>query len=125
LDGVENGNSTPMDTTESDLLAGDPHTTIINAGKSPGRREIRGAIRYDPKELLEADHLALPIAHEDRVILYAEHGHDDTLQRIADRMRADGFEDVHVYEGTLQAYEQAGGQTQEPSMQQIIPPSNA
>jgi rhodanese-related sulfurtransferase len=114
-----------MDTTESDLLARDPHTTIINAGKSPGRREIRGAIRYDPKELLEADHLALPIAHGDRVILYAEHGHDDTLQRIADRMRADGFEDVHVYEGTLQAYEHAGGETQEPSMQQIIPPSTA
>jgi len=30
---------------------------------------------------------------------------------------------VRVYEGTLAAYEQAGGETQAPSMQQIIPPS--
>jgi hypothetical protein len=28
-----------------------------------------------------------------------------------------------VYEGTLEAYERAGGETQEPSMQQIVPPS--
>lgn len=114
-----------MSITEGELLAHDPHTTIINAGQSAGRREIRGAIRYSPSELLEADHLALPIAKEDRVILYAEHGHDDMLERIADRMRTDGFQDVRIYEGTLAAYEQAGGETQEPSMQQIIPPSNA
>jgi 3-mercaptopyruvate sulfurtransferase SseA len=114
-----------MSISENELLAHDPHTTIINAGKSQGRREIRGAIRYSPSELLEAEHLALPIAHEDRIILYAEHGDDDMLERIADRMRADGFQDVRVYEGTLAAYEQAGGETQEPSMQQIIPPSDA
>jgi rhodanese-related sulfurtransferase len=112
-----------MSISESELLTHDPRTTIINAGKQPGRREIRGAIRYSPSELLEADHLALPIDHESRVILYAEHGHDDTLAKIADRMRADGFTDVRVYEGTLAAYEEAGGETQEPSMQQIIPPS--
>jgi rhodanese-related sulfurtransferase len=113
-----------MSISEAELLARDPHTTIINAGKQAGRREIRGAIRYSPKELLEADHLALPIAHENRVILYAEHGHDETLEQIADKMRADGFTDVRVYEGTLTEYEDAGGETQEPSMQQIIPPSD-
>jgi 3-mercaptopyruvate sulfurtransferase SseA len=112
-----------MSIQAGELLAHDPHTTIINAGHAPGVREIRGAIRYSPHELLHAAHLALPIAHEDRIILYAEHGCDDTLERIADRLRADGFADVRVYEGTLAAYEQAGGETQEPSMQQIIPPS--
>jgi 3-mercaptopyruvate sulfurtransferase SseA len=112
-----------MSITAGEVLIHDPRTTIINAGHSPGKREIRGAIRYSPHELLEAGHLALPIAHDDRIILYAEHGNDEALTRIADKMRADGFSDVRVYEGTLAAYEQAGGETQEPSMQQVIPPS--
>jgi hypothetical protein len=108
----------------ADLLANDPHVTVINAGKQPGPREIRGAVRYSPHELLDAEHLALPIAHEGAVVLYAEHGANDELERIADRMRADGFRDVRVYDGTLADYEQAGGETQAPSMQQVIPPSS-
>ena len=112
-----------MTISESELLAHDPRTTIINAGKQAGPREIRGAIRYNPHELLEADYLALPIAHDNRVILYAEHGHDETLERIAERMRAKGFTDVRLYEGTLADYEDAGGETQAPSLQQLIPPS--
>ena len=114
-----------MSITAGELLRHDPSTTIINAGKGAGKREIAGAIRYSPNELLNAEHLALPIAHDARVILYAEHGNDETLVRIAEKMRADGFTDVRVYEGTLAAYEQAGGETQEASMQQVIPPSDA
>jgi 3-mercaptopyruvate sulfurtransferase SseA len=113
-----------MSITPGELLSRDPHTTIINAGKGAGKREIRGAVRYSPHELLAAEHLALPIAHNDRVILYAEHGNDENLVRIAEKMRAAGYTDVRVYEGTLAAYEQAGGETQEASMQQIIPPSH-
>jgi 3-mercaptopyruvate sulfurtransferase SseA len=113
-----------MSITAGEVISPDPRTTIINAGKGAGKREIRGAIRYSPHELLDAEHLALPIAHGDRVILYAEHGNDDNLVRIADKLRAEGYSDVRVYEGTLAAYEQAGGETQEASMQQIIPPSH-
>jgi 3-mercaptopyruvate sulfurtransferase SseA len=112
-----------MSISANELLAGDPGTTIINAGKSAGKREIRGAIRYRPSDLLEAEHLALPIAHDRRVILYAEGGGDETLARIADKMRSQGFRDVRVFEGTLAAYEQAGGETQEPSLEQVVPPS--
>lgn len=113
-----------MSIMAGELLTHDPRTTIINAGKHAGKREIRGAIRYDPGELLEAGHLALPIAHEARVILYAENGGEETLAHIAAKMRAEGFTDVRVFEGTLSDYEQAGGETQEASMQQIIPPSS-
>ena len=109
-----------MSISEGDLIALDPRATVINAGKSAGKREIRGAIRYRPSDLLEAEHLALPIDHERRLILYAAGGHDETLARIAEKMRADGYRDVRVYEGTLAAYEQAGGETQEPSLEQPI-----
>jgi len=111
-----------MSIAEGNLIILDPQTTIINAGRSAGKREIRGAIRYRPSDLLEADHLALPIDHHQRVILYAEGGQDETLARISEKMRADGFTDVRVYEGTL-AYEQAGGATQDPSLEQAVPPS--
>jgi rhodanese-related sulfurtransferase len=112
-----------MNVSSSELLSQDPYTTIINAGEHPGKREIRGAVRYRPGDLLEAEHLALPIAHESSVILYAEHGSDERLERIADKLRTDGFADVRVYEGTLAAYEQAGGATQDASVEQVVPPS--
>ena len=111
-----------MSVTAGELLAHDPHTTIINAGKHQGKREIRGAIRYRPHDLLEPDHLALPIEHDKPVILYAESGRDETLDRIAEKMRADGFSKVRVFEGTLAAYEQAGGAMQEASLEQVVPP---
>ena len=110
-----------MSISAGEVLNHDPHTTIINAGKHAGKREIRGAIRYRPDDLLEAEHLVLPLEHDRRVILYAEHGSDETLFQIADKMRADGFTDVRVLEGTLAAYEQAGGETQEASMEQVVP----
>jgi rhodanese-related sulfurtransferase len=113
-----------MSVPESELLANDPRVTIINAGKHQGNREIRGAIRYSQSELLEADHLALPIARERPVVLYSEHGHDEMLERLAAKMRADGFSDVRIYDGSLADYEAAGGETQEPSLQQEIPPSD-
>jgi len=112
-----------MSITASDILTPTPGATIINAGKHPGRREIAGAVRYDPTELLEAVHLALPIAHDGVVILYAAHGCDDHLLTVAEKMRHDGFTNVRVYEGTFADYEKAGGATQESSTQQIIPPS--
>jgi rhodanese-related sulfurtransferase len=113
-----------MSKTASDILTLPRGATIINAGKHPGKREIAGAIRYDPKQLLEAKHLALPIAHDGAVILYGEHGSDDQLRKIAEKFRADGFTNVRVYDGTLADYEKAGGATQESSNQQIIPPSS-
>lgn len=112
-----------MSATTGDLVAYVPHTTIINAGKHQGKREIRGAIRYRPGDLLEAEHLALPLEHDKPVILYAEGGRDDQLDRIAEKMRADGFTDVRVYEGTFAAYEQAGGETQPASFEQPVPPA--
>jgi hypothetical protein len=57
-----------------DLLTLPHGATIINAGRHAGKREIRGAIRYRPSDLLAPDHLALPIARQRPVVLYAEGG---------------------------------------------------
>ena len=112
-----------MSITTGELLARNPRTTVINAGGHAGKREIRGAIRYRPSDLLLPEHLSLPIAREERVILYAEHGSDETLNRIAGKMQADGFIDVRIYDGTFADYEAAGGATQEASTEQVVPPA--
>jgi 3-mercaptopyruvate sulfurtransferase SseA len=114
-----------MSITADELLTHDPSVTIINAGSHSGSREIRGAIRYNPKELLDADHLALPISHDAGVVLYAEHGGNDELERIAAKFRSEGFADVSVYAGTLAEFEKAGGETQDASLQQVVPPSHS
>jgi hypothetical protein len=111
-----------MTITLDDLLAIDPAATIINAGKHAGNKEIRGAIRYRPADLLEPAHLALPIAHDRPVVLYAHDGPSDELNAIAEKMRGDGFADVRVFGSTLTAYEHAGGATQEASTEQVVPP---
>lgn len=108
-------------TSLNDLVAANPLATIINAGDRQGSREIRGAVRYRPGDLLETQHLALPIAREQPVILYAEHGPTDKLHEIADKLRGDGFADVRVADATLDDYVRSGGETQEPSLEQGVP----
>jgi rhodanese-related sulfurtransferase len=114
-----------MTISTDDLLALEPGATIINAGRSAGSREIRGAIRYRLDDLLATEHYALPIAHEKPVVLYAASGSRDDLEKIATRMRDDGFTDVRVLDASLDDYERAGGPTQEPSVEQTIPPHSA
>jgi rhodanese-related sulfurtransferase len=113
-----------IEITVEDLRAlGEAGATILNIGKLAGRREIRGAIRYRPHDLLTAQHLALPIAPDKPVVLYDENGHGDLTRQIAECLRDAGYDDVRVVQGGFAAWERAGGPTQEPSMEQVVPPS--
>jgi 3-mercaptopyruvate sulfurtransferase SseA len=113
-----------MQITADELLAlGDSGATIVNVGQHQGRREIRGAIRYRPHDLLTPDHLALPLAQDRPVVLYDEKGDRDLTLQIAEKLRASGFEDVRILEGGFAAWEAAGGPTQEPTLEQVVPPT--
>ncbi len=101
---------------------GDSGATIVNAGKHQGHREIRGAIRYRPHDLLTPEHLALPLAPDRPVVLYDEKGDGDLTAQIAAKLRANGYEDVRILKGGFTAWEQAGGPTQEPTLEQLVPP---
>ncbi len=102
------------------LLAGG--ATVINVGKHAGHREIRGAIRYRPHDLLTPEHLAIPIPPGTPVVLYDERGGSDETARVAEKLRANGFTDVHILAGGFAAWEHANGETQEPSFEQVVPP---
>jgi 3-mercaptopyruvate sulfurtransferase SseA len=102
---------------------GDHGATILNVGERQGQREIRGAVRYRPDDLLTPDHLALPIAPDRPVILYDERGDDATTERIAQRLHESRFIDVRILAGGMRAWEAAGGATQEASTEQPVPPT--
>jgi 3-mercaptopyruvate sulfurtransferase SseA len=113
-----------METTVEELRALGPNgATVINVGHHQGKAEIRGAIRYRPHDLLTPSHLALPIAPELPVVLYDEHGKSDETQQIAQRFEQDGFKDVRILQGGYAAWEAVGGETQEPTIEQVVPPS--
>ena len=114
-----------METTVEELhtLAGSG-ATILNVGKHGGHREIRGAIRYRPHDLLTPDHLAIPIAADKPVVLYDEHGNSDLTKQIAEKLTANGFKDVRTLQGGFAAWEKAEAPTQEPSIEQVVPPTH-
>jgi 3-mercaptopyruvate sulfurtransferase SseA len=112
-----------MNTTVDELHALiERGATILNVGKHQGHGEIRGAVRYRPHDLLTPEHLAIPIAADKPVVLYDEKGDGDLTRQIADKLRGDGFTDVRALEGGFAAWERAGGETQEPSLEQLVPP---
>jgi 3-mercaptopyruvate sulfurtransferase SseA len=112
-----------METTVEELRAlADTGATILDVGKHQGRREIRGAVRYRPHDLLTPEHLAIPIAQDKPVVLYDEKGDSDLTKQIADKLSADGFADVRILTGGFAAWEQADGPTQEASLEQVVPP---
>jgi 3-mercaptopyruvate sulfurtransferase SseA len=113
-----------MDITVEELRAlADTGATILNVGKHGGHREIRGAVRYRPHDLLTPDHLAIPIAPDKPVILYDEHGDGDLTKQVAEKLQANAFKDVRILQGGFSAWEEADGPTQEPSIEQVVPPT--
>ena len=99
--------------------------TILNVGKHGGHHEIRGAVRYRPHDLLTPERLAIPVAPDEPVVLYDEHGGGDLTSQVADKLRANGYADVRILTGGFAAWEAAGGETQEPSLEQVVPPMRA
>lgn len=115
-----------MEITVDELRALDgTGATILNVGKHQGRREIRGAVRYRPHDLLTPEHLAIPIAPDKPVVLYDEKGGADLTAQIAEKLRQNGFGDVRALQGGYAAWESADGETQEASMEQTVPPMRA
>jgi 3-mercaptopyruvate sulfurtransferase SseA len=97
--------------------------TVLDVSSHTPPVEIRGAIRYKPKDLLETPRIVLPIAHDRPVIVYDDM-HGKNARPIAERLRREGF-DAHVLDGDVQAWVDQGGPTQETTLEQIVPPTKA
>lgn len=96
--------------------------TVLDVGRHQGHREIRGAVRYRPHDLLTPNRLTIPIAPDKPVVIYDESGKSDQLREVAAALERNGFGDVRLLTGGFAAWEAAGGETQEASLEQVVPP---
>jgi rhodanese-related sulfurtransferase len=92
---------------------------VVDARRHPGKQQIRGALRYDERALLAEERLALPLPHEGRIVVYADS--DDDAQRVALRLREQGFSQAAILEGGFAAYKEAGLPVEEITQEQPIP----
>jgi len=84
-----------------------------------GGTQIRGALCYDPKELLHQERLALPLPHNGKIVVYADD--DARAEKIAERLQEQGYHNVAVLAGGFEAYEEAGFPTEGATQDQPIP----
>ena len=92
---------------------------IIDARRRPGKQQIRGALRYDERALLTEERLTLPLPHEGRIVVYADS--EEEAERVAERLREQGYEQAVVLEGGFEAYQEAGLPTEEITQEQPVP----
>lgn len=108
--GVQRVRASEIDTTT---------TPVLDARRHPGKEQIRGAVRYDERALLTEERLTLPLPHDRPIIVYADS--DDDAQRVAERLREQGFSHAVVLEGGFEAYQKAGLPTEELTQEQPVP----
>ncbi len=92
---------------------------IVDARRHPGKEQIRGALRYDEKALLDEERLTLPLPHDGTIVVYADS--EDEAQQVAARLREQGYTQAAVLEGGFDSYRQAGLPTEEITQEQPVP----
>ena len=93
--------------------------TILDVRHHVGREQIRGAVRYDPKSLLDAPELALPLNVEGRIVLDSDSEHE--AAEIAERLTVMGARDVWYLKDGISGWRDAGLPTEEPTQEQPVP----
>lgn len=92
---------------------------IVDARRHPGKEQIRGALRYDERALLDEERLTLPLPHNGRIVVYADS--EDEAEQVAARLREEGYTQAAVLEGGFDAYREAGLPTEEITQEQPVP----
>lgn len=95
---------------------------VLDLRRSAHGEQLYGAIRYDPKKLLDAPRLVLPLPKsEGLIVIYDEDGTSSRLADVAGKLRRDGYAEVRALEGGFAAWRAAGGRTEEETMEQPVP----
>lgn len=92
---------------------------VLDARRHPGKEQIRGALRYNERALLSEERLTLPLPHDGRIVVYADS--DEEAERVAARLREQGYAQAAVLEGGFDSYREAGLPTEEITQEQPVP----
>ena len=94
-------------------------TPILDLRGHRHGEQIRGALYYNSKALLEADPLVLPLPKERTIALCAND--DGTTDAVAHKLVASGYEDVVLIEGGIDGWKAAGRPVEGETQEQPVP----
>ena len=94
-------------------------TPVLDVRMRTGTKQIRGAIHYDPKALLEADPLVLPLPHDAPIAVYGDS--ERVLLAVIDKLRRSGYGGAARLEGGIEAWHDAGLPLEEAMQEQPVP----
>jgi rhodanese-related sulfurtransferase len=97
----------------------DQTTPVLDVRRSSGRQQIRGALQYDAKALLDADPLTLPLPHDRPVAVYGDD--DESVRRVVERLRNAGYAGAAALMGGIEAWKKAGLPLEEVTEDQPVP----
>ena len=81
-------------------------TPVLDIRHSPGREQIRGALQYDAKALLDADPLTLPLPHDGPIAVYGDD--NEAVARVVEKLRGAGYAGAAALDGGIEAWKAAG-----------------
>jgi rhodanese-related sulfurtransferase len=96
-----------------------PETVLMDVREHPTHQQVRGAVRYDPRQLTADVDLALPIAHDETIVLYGDS--HAAVERVAAMLRANHYVDVEHVEGPFSEIARTGIALEELTQEQIVP----
>ncbi len=96
---------------------------VVDVRRHTGSEQIYGSIRYNPRHLLEAERLLLPLPKEGEtpIVLYDETGAGPDLVPLSEKFRRNGYAGIRVLEGGFEAWKVAARRTEPQSFEQPIP----
>jgi rhodanese-related sulfurtransferase len=101
---------------------GNQDAFVVDIRSTSHGEMIYGSIRYEPKKLVRAEKLMLPLPKgSGLIVLYDEDGKSERLGSLAQALARDGYGEIRAIEGGFDAWKAAGGRMQERAMEQPIP----
>lgn len=94
---------------------------VLDVRMRPGAKQIRGAVHFEPKRILQADPLVLPFVHEATLVVYGDS--EPVVVAVVDKLRRSGYEHAAALEGGIEAWRDAGLPLEDASLGQPVPGS--
>lgn len=91
----------------------------LDVRKHAHGEQIRGALRYDSQAILGVDKLVLPLDKERPLVVYADD--DEMADRVAQRLRDQGYAQATALAGGLDAWKAAGKPVEDVTQEQPVP----
>jgi rhodanese-related sulfurtransferase len=107
-----------METLRPDQI--DTSTTpVLDVRMRTGSKQICGAVHYDPKALLEAQPLVVPLPRDRPIAVYGDS--DSVVVAVIDKLRRSGYGGAARLEGGIEAWRDAGLPLEQSTQEQPVP----